>query len=201
MENENRKIFNKLAADYENLWVKDKKEKKRIEKIVNKFKIKDKMTVLEAGCGKGEFTPFILKKIGRKGFVYLVDISDKMLKYASRNLKKFKNKKILNSCASKIPVEDKFFDMVIVFNSFPHFFPKENFIKEFYRILKNKGGLIIAHDLPKAKINRIHQEVNFNMRKNLLPEKKKMLKMLNKYGFVVKKYLNKEYYLLKAVKM
>lgn len=200
MENENKKIFNNLSKVYNNLWVNDKKEKKRIEKIVDTFGIKKSMKILEAGCGNGEFTPFILKKIGKKGHIHLVDIADKMLLLAKKRLKKNKNIKYLNCCASKIPVNNELFDMIIVFNSFPHFFPKEKFIREFLRVLKKRGSLIIAHNLPRQKINKIHNDANFDMKKNFLPRKKEMFKMLRKQGFVIKKYLNKEYYFLKAIK-
>jgi len=201
MENDNTIIFNNLADCYKNPWIKDKKERQRIIDIVNKFGIKKGMQILEPGCGNGEFTPFILKKIGKKGVVWLVDISDKMLKIAKRNLKNKKNLRYINCCASKIPVEKNFFDMVIVFNSFPHFYPKKIFIKEFYRVLKNNGFLIIAHDFPREKINRIHNKANFDMDKNLLPGKREMFKMLKKQGFVIKRYDNKVYYLLIAIKI
>lgn len=200
MADENKKIFNNLSKTYNNLWVNDKEEKKRIEKIVDKFGIKKGMKILEAGCGSGEFTPFILKKTGKKGCIYLVDIADKMLLMARKRLKKNKNIKYLNCCASKIPVNDELFDMIVVFNSFPHFFPKEKFIREFSRVLGKNGSLVIAHDLPRQKINKMHNDANFNMNKNLLPGKREMFKMLTKQGFVIRKYLNKEYYFLKAIK-
>ncbi len=200
MENENKDIFNKIAKDYNNQWVNDKREKKRIQKIVNNSGLKKNMIVLEPGCGKGDFTPFILKKTGKGGFVYLVDVSDEMLKYAGKNLKKYKNVKLINSCASKLPIKDKFIDAVVVFNSFPHFYPKQRFIKEFYRVLRDNGLLIIAHDMPGKKINNLHKQGNFNMSKNLLPCKKEMFKILKRQGFDIEKYINKEYYLLKAIK-
>jgi ubiquinone/menaquinone biosynthesis C-methylase UbiE len=200
MVNENKKIFNKLAQSYKNLWVNDIKEKRRVEKIVKIFGLKKGMCVLEPGCGRGEFTPFILNKTGSQGKVYLVDIADKMMNYAKNNLKKYKNIKFFNCCASKIPLQSQILDMVVVFNSFPHFYPKEKFIKEFNRLLKEKGILIICHDMPSRKINELHNKEKFNMKKNILPDKKEMFKMLMKQGFVVKKYENKEYYFLKAQK-
>lgn len=200
MVNENRKIFNNLAQSYKNLWINDIKEKKRIEKIVNRFGLKKGMCVLEPGCGRGEFTPFILNKIGNSGKVYLIDISDKMINYAKKNLKKYKNVKFFNCCASNIPLQSQIFDMIVVFNSFPHFCPKEKFIKEFNRLLKEKGMLIICHDMPSRKINELHRREKFNMKKNILPGKKEMFKMLMTQGFIVKRYINKKYYLLKAQK-
>ncbi|MCX8094062.1 MAG: methyltransferase domain-containing protein [Candidatus Goldbacteria bacterium] len=200
MENENKKIFNNIARNYNNKWVDNKTEEKRIEKIVSYFGLKKGMTIMEPGCGKGDFTPFILKKIGKEGFIYLVDISDEMLKYARKKVGKYKNIKFINSCASEIPIKEKSIDAVIAFNSFPHFYPKQRFVKEFYRVLKEKGFLIIAHDIPKKEINNIHKKAKFNMNKNSLPSRKEMFKILKKQGFVVEKYINKGYYLLKAVK-
>jgi ubiquinone/menaquinone biosynthesis C-methylase UbiE len=200
MENENVKIFNKLSESYENCWNKDKKGKKRIEKIVKKIGLKNGMKVVEPGCGRGEFTPFILKKIGKSGVVYAIDFSDKMLKHAKENLKNHKNVKFYNCCASNMPVKDNEIDAVVAFNSFPHFFPKEKFIREFYRALKDNGLLIITHDLPGEKINVIHENAGFNMKKNFLPDRREMFKMLMKNGFAIKKYENRGHYFLKAIK-
>ncbi len=195
----NRKIFNNIAESYKNEWNISKVEKENIRKIIKYSGIKKKDVILEPGCGKGDFSLFILKKL-KEGFLYSVDVSEKMLFYAKEKLLKYKNVRLINYDAKNIKIKSGYFDKIICFNCFPHFYPKEKYIKEFARLLKKDGYLIIAHSISRKKINNLHKRFGFNMKKHFLPDFSQMKKILKKYNFKINKNFNKNFYFIKAQK-
>ncbi|MFP4466106.1 MAG: class I SAM-dependent methyltransferase [Candidatus Goldiibacteriota bacterium] len=198
---ENRRIFNGLAGTYVNKWCAPGRERERIKKIAEAMGLEKGMKVLEPGCGKGEFSPFILEHIKENGFLYLADVSEKMLQCAEENTEKFENIKILRCCACDTGIKKGSLDAVAAFNCFPHFYPKQKFINCFMELLKENGILVIAHSRPMGFINKMHRQYGFDAGKYSLPDKRSMNAMLEKAGLKTEKYINKGYYLLKARKI
>lgn len=197
---DNRRIFNNLAESYINEWDISIKEKQNIKKIIEYSHIKKGDIVLEPGCGKGDFSLFILNKIKGTGFLYSVDIAEQMLHYAKIKLKKYKNIKLLNCDASRIKLKKETFDKVICFNCFAHFYPKEKYVKEFYRVLKKNGYLIIAHSLSRRKINAMHKKWGFDIKKHYLPSVRAIKELLKKFKFKMIKGIDREIYFIRAKK-
>ncbi len=197
----NREIFNNLAERYVNKWNTSTEEKENLKKIIKFLKLKKGDIVLEPGCGKGDFSVFILEKIGEKGFLYAVDMSENMLNYAKEKLLKFKNVKLINCDVKNTKIKEKSIDKIICFNCFPHFYPKEKYIRKFYNLLKKNGLLIIAHSLSREKINNLHKKWGFNMREHFLPGIPQMNKMLKRNKFTIEKKINKKFYFIRAKKV
>ena len=197
----NKNFFDKAACSYTNPWMKSKKAEKKVRKIAGRFGIKKGMSIVEAGCGNGEFTRFIIERAGENGNICLVDSSRRMLLKAKKRMKHNKDIKYRNRCVTKTGIKGKSADMVVCFNSFPHFYPKEKTLKEFRRVLKDKGALVISHDINISTINRMHGEIGFNMKKHRMPLKGEMKEILGKTGFKMVSYTNNSYYLLKAKKI
>lgn len=198
---DNKKIFNGLAQSYINEWDNSIKEKKNIKKIIELSNLKKGLTVIEPGCGKGDFSIYILNKIGKKGFLYAIDIANKMLKYAKEQLKKYKNVKIINCDAKNIKIKSEIADRIICFNCFPHFYPKEKYIKEFFRLLKKDGFLIICHSVSRKKINSLHRNFGFNIKKHHLPSINEIKKLIQKYNLKIIKAIDREFYFVKMKKV
>jgi ubiquinone/menaquinone biosynthesis C-methylase UbiE len=201
MGHECRKIFNSLAHKYENEWAGPGPARKRIREIVSFFGIKKGMKVIEPGCGRGDFSPFILEKIGGRGRLFAADVSEKMAHYAGHFLKPYENAEIAVSCASRLKYKKNAADMVICFNCFPHFYPKHKFLAEFYRVLKPGGSLIIAHDMERRVINKIHKSSGFNMERHSLPARPVLQRLLSRNDFKIIKYKDSGFYMLKAIKI
>jgi len=136
METENREIFNGIAGKYINPWCIPGRKRKKIEKIADSLGLKKGMKVLEPGCGRGDFSSFILERITGSGFLYLADVSEKMLDYAGKNTGGFENVKLIRKCACSTGIKENSLDAVAAFNSFPHFYPKQKFVDHFSKILK-----------------------------------------------------------------
>jgi ubiquinone/menaquinone biosynthesis C-methylase UbiE len=201
MEHENRKIFNHIAHKYENDWAKPGPARRKIQELISFFGLKKGMKVIEPGCGRGDFSPFILDRIGRSGRLFAADVSEKMAYYARHVLRPHENADVARSCASKMRYKTGSADMVVCFNCFPHFYPKAKFLAEFNRVLKQGGTLVIAHDISREVLNGLHKKFGFNMKRHSLPPRAVLRRLLAENGFKITKCMDSGFYMLKAVKI
>ena len=139
-------------------------------------------TVLDVGTGTGVFAPFILNRIGKNGKLVCLDFAEEMLKRAQS--KGFEGD-IEYICAdiANTKLDDKTFDIVICYSSFPHFQDKPGALHEIKRVLKNGGSLFICHTSSRASINEIHRGIP-TVCKDIIPNENEMRQMLLAAGFI-----------------
>lgn len=102
--------------------------------------------VLDLGSGAGFDSFLAAKKVGDKGKVFGVDMTDEMLNKARENAKKgnYTNVEFRKGDIENLPVEDDSIDVIIsncVINLAPD---KEKVFKEAYRVLKTGGRLMVS---------------------------------------------------------
>ena len=104
--------------------------------------IKDKK-VLEFGCGSGYGSHIISNECKH---ITAVDISEDAISYAKQNYKNenLEFQQIHNIEHSKMNFENNSFDVVISFQVIEHISDSMAYINELYRVLKNKGIIIIV---------------------------------------------------------
>jgi len=115
-------------------------------------KIKEGDTVLDLGSGAGIDAILAAQKVGEKGKVIGVDMTEEMINIAKENAKKqgIKNVEFLLGEIENLPLKDNSVDTVItncVINLTPD---KAKTFSEAYRILK-KGGSIYLSDIVLLK--------------------------------------------------
>ena len=196
----NRKQFFDLHAKQWDSYIDDKLIKKIENKILPLFNIRKYETVLDAGCGTGILLPYLKQKVGREGVVVALDFSKKMLDIAKN---KFGDMcKYVHADAEKTFFKDETFDKIICFNVFPHFPNKLKVLKEFFRILKKDGLLIITHSDSCKNINMHHSKIGGVVKKDFMPDSKTIKSLLKIVGYESVYIFNKKaYYFLSAKKV
>ncbi|MEO0263583.1 MAG: arsenite methyltransferase [candidate division WOR-3 bacterium] len=108
--------------------------------------LKEGEIVLDLGCGAGFDCFLASKKVGKKGKVIGVDMTEEMIKKARENAKKggFENVEFKLGEIEDLPLPDGSVDVIIsncVINLSPY---KERVFKEAYRVLKDGGRMVIS---------------------------------------------------------
>lgn len=158
--------FGLYAKEYDAL--RPKYPSKVISTVVSCIPNKNPL-VLDLGCGTGIGTRQIANRI--KGSIIGCDVDEVML--ATAISYRTKNTAYALGEASKLPFQDKTFDMVTSFTSF-HWFCDAKSIKEIKRVLKDGGVLCIVqprHTAPFAGDLRVMLEKELG--KSLPPKYKK----------------------------
>lgn len=108
---------------------------KLIHYLFNTFQIKDGMTLLEPGCGRGEHLR-LFKEFGLD--VYGVDLSPE-----APSLAKDLNISVCDLESDNLPYPDDYFDVIYSKSFLEHIRDPSRFLKEAYRVLK-PGGLLLS---------------------------------------------------------
>jgi len=118
--------------------------------MVDLLHIKSGDTILETAAGTGLNLPFIKKKMGGQGQIFVQDISPGMLNYcqpgldAGESSERFSIHRSLGN-AAYLPFSDNFFDAALSFGGIGVFSDQSRAIEEMVRVVK-PGGRIVFGD-------------------------------------------------------
>ncbi len=103
---------------------------------------------VDLGSGRGTDVMRLAEKVGEKGFVYGIDISEGMLKKAVSTAERLgvTNVKFLHCPLEQLGIESKTTDLVISNCTINHSSDKQAVWNEIFRILK-KGGRFVVSDI------------------------------------------------------
>ena len=113
--------------------------------------------ILDVGCGKG-FLLFDFLKIDPSFEVFGLDISE----YAIENSKPEIKSNLTLGCASELPYEDNYFDLVISLNTLHNLytFELETALKEIERVAKSKKYICVeSYRNEEEKVNLLYWQV------------------------------------------
>lgn len=115
------------------------------KKLIQRLELKEDSIVLEVGPDPGYFSPKVAQCVP-KGKLFLVDIQQKMLDIAKKRLsrKGITNVEYYLCNGETFPFPNCTFDVIFLVTVLGEIENKEQYIKEFYRIMKPNGILSIS---------------------------------------------------------
>jgi arsenite methyltransferase len=101
---------------------------------------------IDLGSGRGNDAIRLAEQVGKDGYVYGLDISDKMLQKATQTAEKLgiSNVKFLKTELEKIDLESNIADLIISNCTINHAKNKAAVWNEIFRLLKNGGRFVIS---------------------------------------------------------
>jgi ubiquinone/menaquinone biosynthesis C-methylase UbiE len=101
---------------------------------------------IDLGSGRGTDVLRMAETVGKKGFVFGIDVSDGMIDRAKRNAEKLgiTNVSFLKSDLERIAVPSGIADLVISNCSINHVADKQQVWNEVYRMLKSGGRFVVS---------------------------------------------------------
>ncbi len=122
-----------------------------IAKILDNAGVAAGMDVLDVACGTGVLFPdYFARQVGS---LTAIDLSPEM---ARRAKEKFPRAQVL--CGDVEEAEfDRLFDVVMVYNAFPHFPEPQRLIARLAALCKPGGRLSVAHGMSRAHIISHHE--------------------------------------------
>ncbi len=140
-------FFDHFAPDWDKM---NEQSSQVIEQILDNSGICENTRVLDVACGTGVLFPYYIE---RNAIVTGIDISSEMVKIA-----KEKHPQINVICGDAENISfNKKFDVIMIFNAFPHFPTPEKLIENLSKHLKSGGRISIAHGASREDINRCHE--------------------------------------------
>lgn len=157
-------------------------ELERLQRFADHFRLGPGERVLDAGCGSGRLIPVVCERIGPGGSLVELDFAHGMLEIA-RSKPHGAHVTFMLGDAQAIPAPDGDFDKVIALGLLPHLNDKAAALREFHRVLKAGGLLVIAHQMGRKALDLLHGRCSEPIRHDLLPEKEELQAMLATAGF------------------
>lgn len=145
-----------------------------VEAILSNGGVKKGRDILDVACGTGVLFPYYYEK--GVASVTGIDISGEMVK---KGKLKFPHADIFQGDAEGFSFE-KEFDVVMIYNAFPHFVNPDALFENLYKYLKVGGRISVSHGMSKEKIDECHKGVAKGI-SNELPEAEELARQMSKY--------------------
>jgi len=135
------------------------------EERLHEIGLKEGMTFLDVGCTLGFYSFPAAAIVGNRGLVYALDINSDFTEYVSRKAKKkqVEHLKTTVGRAQDTGLSPGSVDMVFLHLVFHDIADKPKAIKEFHRILKDTGRLVIDEEnvMPLDTVQKLVEEAGF----------------------------------------
>ncbi len=182
--------FNSLSTSWDKIVGNDASRLQKIKILFEMMHIGKGDCVLDAGCGTGVLFPIIQEYIGQDGTLIAVDTSDKMIEEAKERYKHFSNIQYIISALEDVHIPENSIDVILCFAVFPHIEDKLQALKKCKECLKHNGSLYIFHLSDTKSLNDFHHNLNAPVRRDYMPYRDELEKMLSQAGFTLKQYID-----------
>lgn len=164
-------FFDKLAQTWDNVQVRNEDV---IKMILEKSGIRKDIAVLDVACGTGVlFSDYLNYGVAS---VTGIDISTEMVNVARC---KFPQVEIICDDAEQYTFQN-LYDVVMIYNAFPHFPNPDQLFKNLSTALKVGGRFTIAHGLSEQELEKCHFACAESVSEHL-PSKERLSEMMSDY--------------------
>ena len=140
-------FFDNLAGSWDAMQVRNEDV---IRLILDKSQVQKGSDILDIACGTGVLFPDYLRR--EVNSITGIDISGEMIKTAKE---KYPQVRLILGDAENYEFKDKY-DVVMIYNAFPHFFNADKLIENLAGTLKPSGRITIAHGLSEKELEECH---------------------------------------------
>ena len=144
-----------------------------IDLILEKSGVKEGSHILDVATGTGVLIGDYLK---RKARVTGIDISDEMIRIAKE---KYPDVEFICADAQSCCFE-KSFDVIMIYNAFPHFGEPDRLLERLTSFLKKGGRLTVAHGMSEEALRKHHSGAAKDISTEL-PCKEKLGELMSPY--------------------
>ena len=174
-----------------NSW--DAMEKKKDEEILPLLKrigIQKGDYILDLGCGTGRITGLLHSL--NEGPVFGLDISSNMIalakkKYEGKGYASFDVGDFLNKTFEKP------FDVIVIYNAFPHFLDVDKFSSSLANNLKVGGKFAIVHSLSREQLSHVHNKCDHKTTRALSSPEKESERFQKQFDILLAEEDNSSY--------
>lgn len=147
-----------------------------VNHILDSCQLKEGQKILDVGIGTGLISASISKKLSGNCKILGIDITDAMLAKAKNNIKMESLDHVISlkkASAENLPVENGFFDLIVCVFTIRHT-RIEGALREFMRVLKPKGRVVIVELYAPERWGSISAKIVMPIFKLLFMRKKEM---------------------------
>lgn len=184
-----KSFFNDFASRWDNEPIADKGI---INTILQNAGIVENKNVLDIACGTGVLFPYYIE---RNTNITAIDLSSEMVKIAKS---KFPQVNVICGDAEDVTF-DRQFDVIMIYNAFPHFPNPERLIENLSKHLNVGGTFTVAHGMSKKELDEIHQKSAGKV-SCILPECDELAELLSPYFNIDIKISNDKMYQVTGIK-
>lgn len=160
-----REFFNRLATRWDGM---NRHDAVKLARIVEALSLQTGERVLDIGTGTGVMLPYLRQALGMVGEITAVDVAEAML--ARARAKHGELALFLQADAAALPQGDCSVDAILCYSVFPHFAEPQAVLREFARVLRAGGRLVVAHSEGRQAINAMHSQMEQAVAGDRLPE-------------------------------
>lgn len=122
-----------------------------VERTIPEMKLSSGDRILDLGCGDGWACRLIGKRLGSRGRIVGLDVSDEMVRRARMKSSDSENLAFVCGSADRIPCRDEVFTKVVSIEAFYYFARQPKVLAELFRVVAPEGQLFLLICLYKER--------------------------------------------------